>query len=67
MLMDILSWEIAKVVSLVVLVVCDHILWSEFSFSLAPFVCGTLPIRCYPLVHSRGRSLSATWGRGWSP
>jgi len=36
--------------------VCDHILWSEFSFSLALFVRGTLPIWCYPLVHSRGRS-----------
>ena len=31
-------------------------LWSEFSFSLALFVCGTLPIQCYPLVHSRGHS-----------
>jgi len=38
------------------LVVCDHILWLEFSFSLALFVHCTLPIRCYPLVHSRGRS-----------
>jgi len=32
------------------LVVCDRISWAEFSFSLALF------IRCYPLVHSRGRS-----------
>ena len=46
--MDILSWEIAE----------------EFSFSLSQFVRGrvllfvrgTLPIQCYPLVHSRGRS-----------
>jgi len=43
------------------LTACDHILWSEFSFSLALFVRGTLPIRCYPLVHSRGRSLIHKW------
>jgi len=50
--MDILSWEIAEVVSPYL----PHGLWSEFSISLALFVRGTLPIRCYPLVHSRGRS-----------
>jgi len=55
-LMDILSWEIARVVSPCLPPVYDHILCSEFSFSLALFVRGTLPIRCYPLVHSRGRS-----------
>ena len=35
------------------LAVCDHILWSEFSFSLALFVRGTLPV--LPSC-SRGRS-----------
>jgi len=37
-------------------VVCVCVLWSEFSFSLALFVRGTLPVQCYPLVYSRGHS-----------
>jgi len=41
-LMDNLSWEIAEVVSPCL----PRSLWSEFSFSLALFVRGTLPIRC---------------------
>ena len=43
------------------------VLNESFFSPKALFVRGTFFIRCYPLDHSRGCSLSATRGRGWSP